>query len=156
MLSSTGFVGKDEVSEWSDNMSSRQRLCQRLCRWRKGSKVSSVLLPRSCPNQPNGWPAPGGGDTDQFLSFSVPFSDVVTQLSLRGITIDEKSPLTYIMATATQDNSLNQDLNGVNGSINSGLTWKDLGVETELLTSTGTIPEPSTLFFMAMGFVYFF
>ncbi len=93
----------------------------------------------------------GGGATDYFLSFAVPFSDVVGQLSGIGITIDEATHVRYVMATATQANSLNQDLNGVDGGVNSAMTWAQLGVISTPITATGQLPEPSTALLVIVG-----
>jgi hypothetical protein len=84
----------------------------------------------------------GGGQNDFFLGFAVPFSDVVAQLALLGIAFDENSTLTYVIATATQANSLNQDLNGVAGSVNSSLTWSQLGVLSNPMTASGLAAVP--------------
>jgi hypothetical protein len=84
------------------------------------------------------------GDPDYYVSFMVPFADVVAFLEGRSIRITEQSPLQYVSATSTQVNSLNQDLGGVNGGTNSALTWKDLGGFTEVIDATGQpVPEPT-------------
>ena len=94
-----------------------------------------------------------GGKTDYFLSFSVPFSNIVYQLSLKSITIDENTPLRYVSATATQDNSLNQDLNGVSGSTSSTQTWAALGAISDQFTADGpvAVPEPTTVALVVAG-----
>ena len=94
-----------------------------------------------------------GNGADYFLSFSVPFDDVVLALALGGITADEDTPFTYVMATATQDNSLNQDLNGVDGGVNSDQTWSQLGAVTEVYSASGTqlTPEPATFLLILLG-----
>ena len=51
----------------------------------------------------------------------------------------------YVMGTATQANSFNQDLNGVNGGVNSSLTWADLGAITTPLNVTGTTTNVAPL-----------
>ena len=90
---------------------------------------------------------PAGNDF--FLGFAIPFSDIVAQLAAVGITFDQNSTLTYVIATATQANSLNQDLNGVGGSYNANLTWSQLGVLSNPMTAGGlaAVPEinPSVL-----------
>jgi hypothetical protein len=88
----------------------------------------------------------GGGQNDYFLTISVPFSDVVAQLALRGITgITENSTFSYVMATATQANSLNQDLNGVGASYDPNATWSTLGALATPMTASGMIvPEINT------------
>lgn len=86
----------------------------------------------------------GGGQTDHFLSFSVPFNDVVTQLAARGVSgINENSSFSYVMATATQANSLNQDLNGVPKTYDGAATWSTLGALADPLSASGVaiVPE---------------
>jgi hypothetical protein len=85
----------------------------------------------------------GGGQTDHFLSFSVPFNDVVTQLAVRGISgINENSTFSYVMATATQANSLNQDLNGVPKTYDGAATWSTLGALADPLSASGVAVVP--------------
>lgn len=84
----------------------------------------------------------GGGQNDFFLGFAIPFSDIVAQLAAAGIAFDQNSTLTYVIATATQANSLNQDLNGVAGSVNSSLTWSQLGVLSNPMTAAGLASAP--------------
>jgi hypothetical protein len=89
----------------------------------------------------------GGGKTDQFLSFVIPFPDVVSQLAALGINgLNRNTPMRLIAATATQDNSLNEDLNGGLGSINSSSTLQRLGGFSlpYAPSSTQPIPEPAT------------
>lgn len=85
------------------------------------------------------------GDPDYYVSFMVPFSDVVAFLNTKSISIDDTAPLRYVSATSTQTNSLNQDLGGVDGGVNSTTTWVDLGGFTQVVTADGNlVPEPST------------
>ena len=84
----------------------------------------------------------GGGQNDFFLSFSIPFSDIVGQLAARGITgIDENSTFSYVIATSTQGNSLNQDLNGVGANYNQNSTWASLGALSDPTTPFAAVPE---------------
>ena len=87
----------------------------------------------------------GGGEVDYFLGFSIQFADMVGQLALLGIPFDQNSPLTYVIATATQANSLNQDLNGVGKNFDGALTWSQLGVLSNPITPAGmaAVPEMS-------------
>ena len=89
----------------------------------------------------------GGGKTDQFLSFSIDFQDLVDELAVAGITINENTGLSFVAGTATQNNSINSDLNGVNGGINSTSTWTSLGA----ISSPVSIPEPSTMLLLGIG-----
>lgn len=83
------------------------------------------------------------GDPDYYVSFMVPFADVVAFLAGKSISINDGSPLRYVSATSTQSNSLNQDLGGVNGGTNSSSSWEDLGGFTQVISAAGnSIPEP--------------
>jgi len=87
----------------------------------------------------------GGGQNDYFLSFSVPFSDIVGQLAAAGITgFNQNSTLTYVIASATQANSLNQDLNGVDQNYDGSATWSTLGVLSEEMSAAGIAAVPET------------
>jgi hypothetical protein len=86
----------------------------------------------------------GGLRPDFFLGFSIPFADIVNQLSLLGISgFNQDSTLSYVVATATQANSLNQDLNGVDKNFNGALTWSQLGVMSNPMSPAGmaVVPE---------------
>ncbi|HSP43361.1 MAG TPA: PEP-CTERM sorting domain-containing protein [Luteolibacter sp.] len=85
------------------------------------------------------------GDPDYYLSFLIPFADLVDYMAGISIDIDDESPLRFAVATSTQINTLNQDLGGVDGGINSNLTWSELGGFTPWISATGqVVPEPST------------
>jgi hypothetical protein len=97
-----------------------------------------------------------GDDTDHFVSFKLSLNQLVlavNSLNLAGIgSFDENSPMRFIAATAQQGNSLNMDLNGVNGGVNSTTTWEALGGFTDSFTSTGTlVPEPSSLALISLA-----
>lgn len=91
----------------------------------------------------------GANHTDHFVSWKLPFSALeaaVNGLNLPGVgtSFSDASGVRYIAATSNQANSLNQDLNGIVGGINSTSTWEQLGGMTPSYTSTGNlVPEPS-------------
>ena len=91
----------------------------------------------------------GTSGTDFYLSFAVPFADVVSYFStVKGQTIDQNSPFRYVFATATQANSLNQDIGAINGGVNSSTTWTTLGAISNAYSASGApapVPEPTTL-----------
>ncbi len=92
------------------------------------------------------------GDPDYYLSFLVPFADVVSFLSdpPLSLSIDQTTPLRYVVATSTQNNKLNQDIGGVDGGVNSTTTWEDLGGFTPTVNPTGeVVPEPSVAILLA-------
>lgn len=95
----------------------------------------------------------GDGKTDQFLTFYVPFAALASKLALAGITFTTNSPMQLVAATATQDNSLNEDVNGVTNGIGSTLSWLQLGASSLIYSSTGTapVPEPSSLAFLSIA-----
>ena len=83
-----------------------------------------------------------GGQNDYFLTFSIQFSDIVAQLAARGITgIDQNSTFSYVIATSTQGNSLNQDLNGVPKTYDSSSTWGQLGALSDPTQPIAAVPE---------------
>jgi hypothetical protein len=82
------------------------------------------------------------GDPDYYLSFMIPFADLVAYLGSLQTPINstDTSPLRFMVATSTQVNSLNQDIGGVSGGVNSPTTWEDLGGFTP---PYNPVPEPS-------------
>lgn len=94
------------------------------------------------------------GDPDYYLSFSIPFADLVSFLGLNPSDADQRS-LRYVVATSTQHNSLNQDLGGVDGGIGSTSTWEELGGFTPSMNASGTlVPEPSSALLFACGITF--
>jgi len=104
--------------------------------------------PVTAANNPGGTTDVDGGGTDYFLSFKINFADLVSMASTIVPGFNENSVVSFVGATATQPNSLNQDLNGVNGDINSTLSWGQLGAISSLYTADGelapaVVPEPA-------------
>jgi len=100
-------------------------------------------------------------DTDHFVSFVIPFNELVTavnSLELEGIdNFDENSVIRYVTATAQQRNALNQDLHGVEGSTGSSSTWEELGGFTpEVYASGQPIPEPTSALLLGAGCMLLF
>ncbi len=94
----------------------------------------------------------GGGKEDYYLTFVIPFDDVVAQLGILGITFDENSTVQYVFGTSTQTNALNQDLAGPTGGTTSSLTWDQLGAISLEYSASGTpVPEPSTALLLGLG-----
>ena len=85
------------------------------------------------------------GDTDYYVSFMLPFADVVAFLEGRSIRITDQSPMRFIPATSTQINKFNQDLGGTSGGVSSSTSWQELDAFTPIVDATGTlIPEPGS------------
>lgn len=84
----------------------------------------------------------GNGDNDYYLSFVVPFQQVVSFLAPANggpIDITDQSPMRYVVVTSEQGNALNQDIGGVDGNVSgSGDTpWTEI-------SGPVLIPEPSS------------
>ena len=92
------------------------------------------------------------GDNDFFLSFSVPFDDIVAVLALDGITgVTPATQVSYVIGTSVNPNAYNQDLGGVDGDpADPDTLWTDLGA---LSTPGGInpVPEPGTGLLLGLG-----
>ena len=84
------------------------------------------------------------GDPDFYVSFMVPFADVVGFLATKSINITDQTPLRYVAATSTSANNLNQDIGGINGGSSSTATWESLGGFSQIVNSSGTVVVPET------------
>jgi len=95
------------------------------------------------------------GDTDYFLTWVIPFADVVSALAGQGITgFTDGSALRFVLGSSTQANALNQDLGGPNGGTTSAQTWETLGAISNTATPTGgfvPIPEPQSAALVTLG-----
>lgn len=88
-------------------------------------------------------------ETDYFVTFVVPFADVVNALAAQGITgFDDTDAMRLVVGSSTQPNSLNQDLGGPNGGTTSALTWEQLGALSTPIVPT---PEPGTAALLGLG-----
>lgn len=89
------------------------------------------------------------GLTDYYVSFALPFVEIANFLATQGITdVTVDTPFRYVLGTATQSNSFNQDIGGIDGNdgtIDLNSSWEDLGGFTPTsTTSGGPVPEPSS------------
>lgn len=96
--------------------------------------------------------ADNDGNTDLLVSFAIPFSDITSRIS----GTDENTLFRYVLASATQDNSLNQDLGGRGNLSNADqqLTYTVLGTITDPLAPGSTafaIPEPASVGLLGSG-----
>jgi len=91
---------------------------------------------------------------DAFLSIAVPLLGASGTASLQGalaglksISVNQNTQFSYVVATSTQTNSLNQDIGGVNNkTFNPALTYNQLGAISPLVSGTGVVaPEPGTV-----------
>jgi len=93
------------------------------------------------------------GNTDYFLSFSIPLSVMIGALDAANITgVTENTAMTYVTLTSAQGNAFNQDLGGVEGGNKSDQTWEELGAASNVSSPNGTIPEPATLSLLGLAF----
>ena len=88
------------------------------------------------------------GETDYFVSFVIPFADVVSALAAQGIGgFDDTDTMRFVVGSSTQANALNQDLGGPNGGTTSTSTWAALGAISNNASASGGFvpaPEPGT------------
>ncbi|MBW2420274.1 MAG: PEP-CTERM sorting domain-containing protein [Deltaproteobacteria bacterium] len=98
----------------------------------------------------------GNNGTDQFLSFTLPFNDLVTQMGVLGITIDEDTGVGYIVGTGNNPTNLNQDVNGTESGWDDPTAWTDPdnggGSFVYLVTGERT-PEPNTFTLVMLGLI---
>ena len=95
------------------------------------------------------------GETDYYLSFAYDLQTIVdAMLAQAGITMDENTMLSYVLATATQDNSFNQDLNGVGKTYSVSDDWSTLGALADPISASGNVsavPEPGALALLGLA-----
>jgi len=86
------------------------------------------------------------GNTDYFLSFVIPFADVVAAV---GGGFDDATQVAYVIGTSNQSNALNNDLGGPDDSnLDGDLTWTQLGA---LTNPAAPIPEPGAALLWAVA-----
>ncbi|PYJ08397.1 MAG: hypothetical protein DME25_01625, partial [Verrucomicrobia bacterium] len=103
--------------------------------------IDPGILTSTSPMPTNLDGAAGAGETDFFLSYFVPFADVVSALQTVGVSgVTTNSYFRYVIASSTQPNSLNQDLNGLNGGINSTTGFTNFS--SPPITPTGLTNRP--------------
>jgi hypothetical protein len=89
-------------------------------------------------------------NVDYFLSYGISWSTLATQMqSLAGVTINPDN-LRFFVATAKQDNQINQDIYGLKGDFTNpqkDMKWTQLGLITGTysLDDIVTTPEPGTI-----------
>ena len=77
-----------------------------------------------------------GEDPDYFISFKFSLLDIASALNGTSYTFTPTTPFRFMTGTAAQDNSFNQDLNGMDrNGWSSGSTWNSLGVFSNAVTA---------------------
>ena len=117
------------------------------------SPVTAALDPAATGFNLDGQTGGSSNHTDHFLSFKLSFAEFVRAAGLAGYSINDATPLSMVFATATQSNSLNQDLGGVSGGVSSALTWSALGALSRSYSaaSAAPVPEPEALSLSALS-----
>ncbi|MFC0213532.1 InlB B-repeat-containing protein [Paenibacillus chartarius] len=86
-----------------------------------------------------------GGLQDYYISFSFKLSDINTAIHGLGKTFTADTPFSFITGTASQDNSFNQDISGMDSTgWKSGKTWLSLGALSPLVSANGVIRHTVT------------
>jgi hypothetical protein len=97
------------------------------------------------------------GETDFFLTFVIPFQDIVNALAAKTIPIPfaEDSEFQLVAGTSTQPNALNNDLGGPDGGTSSAQTWSDLGAMSTTFAPGDLLltPEPDTAALVGLGLI---
>lgn len=99
----------------------------------------------------------GDGNTDYFATWIMPFSKLKSAAAGRGFNgITPSSQMRFVVGTSEQGNSLNQDINGTSGNVNSTSTFASLGAVSPTLSAQGgVVPEPASLgYVLAAGLVF--
>ena len=91
-------------------------------------------------------------ENDYFLSFAVPFDDIVAVLALDGITgVTPSTQISYVIGTSVNPNAYNQDLGGVNGDPPTpGTLWSDMDA-LSVPSGINPVPEPGTAMLLSFG-----
>ncbi len=118
--------------------------------------VDAIIDPDATLNPNNGlYDVDDDDNTDYFLSFVVPFADLLAQLDPGGLLgLDQNSAFQYVIGTSSQANSFNQDISGPDKSeLKSTLTWDQIGANTVPLSASGIVltPEPSSGLLLGLG-----
>jgi len=82
------------------------------------------------------------GTPDAMLTFATPFTTLQTNLSNLGIAITQNSLLRFVAFTATNNNSVNQDVYGNPGDLS--LSYSAAGFTNYYSADGKVIPEPAT------------
>lgn len=96
----------------------------------------------------------GADGEDFFLTFEIPFADLVTQIfAVSGIVIDDETALSFIVGTGKTANALNQDVGGSSDGWSDTTTWDVLGAISDPVAPIDTmpVPEPGSLPLTLLG-----
>lgn len=93
-----------------------------------------------------------GGKNDYFVSFKISFAEIKSELArinvagnpAGGIVIDRYTPMRYVLATLTQNNSLNGDIGGIVGGNSSSQTFDQLGAFSPIVSASNSPPIVSS------------
>src|SRR5262245_57544278 len=93
------------------------------------------------------------GNVDHFVSFVVPFQDVVNRFTVLGIpNVNQNTPFRYVVATSNATTTLGLDVAGANDARSSLLAWDALNAMSNPYTPAGMpVPEPGTGLLFGLG-----
>ena len=84
---------------------------------------------------------------DHFLSIAIPFSNTTPAIdsykeaaAAKGFSVNKDTPLNILLATSTQSNSMNSDINGYQGGTRSTTSFKDQGAFVPTRTFPNALP----------------
>lgn len=94
-----------------------------------------------------------GDGNDYFVTFVVPFQDLVDALTANGVSgFDENTLAQFVIATSTTASALNQDFAGPTGGVGSTSTWTTLGAFSDPFAPIQA-PEPGSAALMLLGLI---
>ncbi|MBT4491602.1 MAG: DUF4347 domain-containing protein, partial [Gammaproteobacteria bacterium] len=87
----------------------------------------------------------GAGDPDYYVNLTIPFQELVDALAglPSPITITDASAVRWVAATATQGNTFNQDIAGLEGNNSADITYAASGTFSNPVDATGTVVTPA-------------
>ncbi len=85
----------------------------------------------------------GVGDEDYYVQLTIPFAQLVAALDRLSIAVDDTSAIRWVAATATQGNSFNQDIAGLEGSNSADITYAASGTFSNPVDPCGTPVTPT-------------
>lgn len=89
---------------------------------------------------------------DYFMTASLDFAQLVAAAGrlADSITVTDQTPIRYMVATSQNKNNINEDINGLDGEVNSAMSWSDLssmeggGLTPQYYPDGTPVPEPSS------------
>jgi hypothetical protein len=73
------------------------------------------------------------------------------QLNARNIDVDQNTHFGYVVSTSLKNGAIQQDILGVDSSVDSTALWGDIGAYSTPISPIGAMPEPTTGALLSIG-----